>query len=231
MATEFLSANTWRFNEFTFDLGTRMLLRDGVECRLSPKALQLLRALLIARPRAVSRKDLYDELWPSTYVCETNLATIVNELRRALGDQARDASFVRTVHGFGYAFCADAETVTPDAAAATLRCEGRDFPLYDGENVVGRNSQCDIVLADKTVSRRHATITVDGDTIQVRDLESRNGTYIEGERVSWRRVARHERIGFGAVIAVLSSEAPPSTTPALLLSTQFRNEIARLANS
>src|SRR5687767_8563539 len=81
-------AVTFHFGEFLFDCGSRQLLRAGVELHLSPKAQQLLHLLLAVRPRALSREELYDALWPSTFVCETNLANVVNEIRRTLGDDA-----------------------------------------------------------------------------------------------------------------------------------------------
>src|SRR5688500_13859545 len=111
-------AATFRFGEFLFDSGSRLLLRSGVERHLSPKARQLLQLLLLARPRALSREDLYDALWPSTFVCETNLASIVNEVRRALGDDARSSHYIRTVHGFGYAFRSEVTSTAPMPLAA-----------------------------------------------------------------------------------------------------------------
>src|SRR5882724_5235039 len=95
------TATTFTFGEFVYDSGARLLMRGGVKQHLTPKAQRLLHLLLVARPRALSREELYDALWPSTFVSETNLAGIVNEVRRALGDDPRAAQFIRTVHGFG----------------------------------------------------------------------------------------------------------------------------------
>jgi len=115
------SAATFHIGEFTFDCASRLLMRGGVKRHLSPKAQQLLRLLLVARPRALSREELYDALWPSTFVCETNLASVVNEIRRALGDDARAARYIRTVHGFGYAFCGEVATSRGDSIAGEPR--------------------------------------------------------------------------------------------------------------
>ena len=62
------SARIFRFGELTFDSGSHLLLRGGVQQHLSPKAQLLLSSLLTAAPRAVSREELYDALWPETYV-------------------------------------------------------------------------------------------------------------------------------------------------------------------
>ena len=47
-------------------------------------------------------------IWPGTYVSESTLAVVVTGLRQALGDDARQPRFIRTVHRFGYAFCGEA---------------------------------------------------------------------------------------------------------------------------
>src|SRR6185436_17886925 len=149
--------STFRFDEFTFDCSSRMLRRGDAEQHLSPKAQHLLQLLLIASPRVLSREELYDALWPSTFVCETNMAGIVREVRRALGDDARESQYIRTVHGFGYAFCGDVVAVQPRQrlVSARLVCEERRYPLFEGQNVVGRADDACVVLDDVTVSRRH----------------------------------------------------------------------------
>ena len=57
---------------------------------------------------------------------------------------------------------------------------GLTYVLADGENLVGRGSDCDIFLGDVTVSRHHARFVVDGDTLRVADMGSTNGTYVNG---------------------------------------------------
>lgn len=203
----------FQFGDFTFDCRSRMLLRNGVEQHLSPKAQQLLHVLLLAWPSARSREDLYDVLWPSVFVCETNMAGIVSELRRALGDDARAAQYIRTVHGFGYAFCGDVASFTRDEkpASAALLCEGVRYPLFEGENYVGRAPDCRVMLASPTISRRHAVITVRGDTVWLADLDSKNGTYVDKRKIGSVQLTLKSRITFGAVAASLISGRSSST--------------------
>jgi len=194
-------AATYRFDQFTFDSGSHQLLRGSEERHLSLKARHLLDQLLAAWPRALSREQLYDALWPSTFVCETNLASLVNEVRRALGDDARTAQYIRTIHGFGYAFCGQVVPSTVfDRDAPVLLCEGRSHQLHKGENTVGRAPDGRVVIMDPTVSRHHAVITID-DEFAVQDLSSKNGTYIDGERIGRAPVivAHTAQIVFGAV--------------------------------
>jgi DNA-binding winged helix-turn-helix (wHTH) protein len=194
----------YRFGEFTFDCGSHLLLRAGVEQHLSPKAKQLLRLLLVNRPRAISREELYDQLWPSTFVCETNLATVISEVRRALGDGGRASQFIRTVHGFGYAFAGEVSTVAPQRLpVAMLLCEHQRYLLYDGENSVGRAQDCRVVLTGATVSRHHANIIIAHRDVTIEDLDSRNGTYVKGRKITRSVVRYEEAIAFGAVQATI----------------------------
>ena len=89
------------FGEFAFDGGSRQLLRGNEEVHLGPKAFVLLDLLLTQRPRAVSKAQVRDAVWPRTFVAESNLTSLLNELRSALGDDAKHPRCIRTVRGFG----------------------------------------------------------------------------------------------------------------------------------
>lgn len=207
------SPTVFRFGEFRFDCASRLLLRNGEEQHLSPKAQLLLRMLILNRPKAVSREEIYDALWPSTFVCETNMAGIVSELRHALGDDARTSQYIRTVHGFGYAFAGDVATgISELIPVAMLSCEGQRHVLYEGENTVGRSQDCRVVLAAATVSRLHATIIISGRMISVEDRGSTNGTFLNGKKIRRTVVQRQDTIAFGLLEATItrgiSSTAP-----------------------
>ena len=110
-----------RFGPFTLDLESRQLTSAGQEIHLEPKAFELLSALVLERPKAVSKADLQERLWPGTFVAEANLSNLVAEIRAALGDPARAPKFVRTAHGFGYAFCGEAAPFTEADEAPPVR--------------------------------------------------------------------------------------------------------------
>ena len=166
------------FDRFEFDLERRAVLENGKPLRLSPKAFHLLEILLANRPRALSKRELTDAIWPETFVEESNLAGLVAELRTALGDR----KFVRTVHGFGYAFGAD---VTPaESPKATIIFAGKTIPLFSGPNVLGRDPSSGILIDDVTVSRRHACITIDEERAVLEDLGSKNGTVLDEARLA-----------------------------------------------
>ena len=174
-----------RFGPFTLDSETRQLLRDGEEIHLPRKAFDLLATLLARRPKVVDKDELHAVLWPDSHVDAAGLNVLVGDVRRLLGDDARQPRFVRTVHGVGYAFCGDAvhtdEQPHPAAAASCWLVWGdRRFQLAEGENVIGRDPRCQVWLDADRVSRRHASIVVDqeGSAVRLRDLESTNGTFL-----------------------------------------------------
>lgn len=81
-------------------------------------------------------------------------------------------------------------------------------PLTGATLRIGRGPTCDIMLADETVSTQHAALWVDGATVYVQDLGSRNGTFINGERI--RGIARAcdgDELRFGSARAVLQRRA------------------------
>src|SRR3954454_19515369 len=134
----------YRFGGFTLDPETRQLLIDGDELHMPPKAFDLLAMLVANRTRAVSKVELQQRLWPSTFVEETNLATLVADIRRALRDSAANPRFVRTLYGFGYRFVAEAtEDLSAhrvDSSLTKLWLVGDrvQIPLMEAANVIGR---------------------------------------------------------------------------------------------
>lgn len=203
------------FGPFTLESRTRQLLRAGQEVHLSPKAFDLLLALVENRSRAMSRADLVEHLWPSTFVLDTNLAGMVAEVRRALGDAADDPQFVRTMHRFGYWFIgsvhegdSEEEPVRSAAARYWLVWETRQVPLIEGDNILGRAPDVAVWIDAAGVSRHHARIIVEGPDATVEDLGSKNGTYVRAQRVtSPCRLADGDQIRLGSV--VITFRIPP----------------------
>jgi len=174
-----------RFAQFTIDSETRQLLGDGRELHLSPKAFDLLCALIETRPKVAEKADLHARIWRNTYVVDANLNILIGEIRRALGDSVHDSKFIRTVHGVGYAFCGTAaDDPRPPTSSRALFCwvvwNGRTYQLAEGDNIIGRDPRCDVWLDADGVSRRHAVIRVDSSNRRVRleDLGSTNGTFV-----------------------------------------------------
>lgn len=198
---------TVRFGLFSLDPATRQLLRDGQEVSLSPKAFQLLSLLVVNRARAVSRQELHQALWPTTFVLDANIASLVAEIRRALDDDAATPRFVRTMYRFGYRFVAQVDEPpmtagqTPSAAKYWLVWDLRHVPLADGSHLIGRGEDASVWIDATGVSRHHARILIDGGDATLEDLGSKNGTYVAGERVTKpRRLRDGDQIRVGSVV-------------------------------
>jgi DNA-binding winged helix-turn-helix (wHTH) protein len=194
------------FGRCHLDTVTREVALDGVSGRLSPKAFELLRLLIAERPRVLTKAELMQRLWPDSFVEEANLPVLIGEARAAIGDTGQ-AQIIRTHHRVGYAFAADVREVPSaggrrqaDAPTPALWLLGRRIALATGTYVVGRDRHADVCIDDPSVSRRHARLVVEGDSVAVEDLESRNGTRVRGALVSQPvRLAEGDVVTFGAI--------------------------------
>jgi DNA-binding winged helix-turn-helix (wHTH) protein len=208
-----------RFGPFHLDLDTRQLFRDGREIRLSPKAFELLTALITNRPKVLSKAVLQQDLWPDSFVVEANLSNLVAEIRHALDDEARAPRYIRTAHGFGYAFCGDATTLASprerrsDPPVCWLDWDRQRFPLSIGEHVIGRDSDVDVRLDATTVSRRHARLVVTPGSIVLEDFGSKNGTFRRGERVTAPvQLDDGDQIGIGSLLMTFHRRSDTAST-------------------
>jgi DNA-binding winged helix-turn-helix (wHTH) protein len=213
---------SYRFDRFVLDTDTRQLLHEGAEVHLSPKAFELLAILLANRPRAVSKAELQERLWPTTFVEETNLAGLVAEIRRALGDSATRPLFVRTVYRFGYRFVGDTvdsggpPTPVP-GPRPTLTVENREIMLLEGANVIGRAPDATICCESTGVSRYHARIVIANGEATLEDLGSKNGTYLQGERVVSARLSDGDEIRLGTATLRFRLASPLSPTETIAM--------------
>jgi DNA-binding winged helix-turn-helix (wHTH) protein len=197
-----------RFGEFVFDSATRELTRRGQAVHLAPKAFDLLQILIEERPRAVRKEQLRDRLWPDIVVEEANLKNLVGEIRAAFGGE----KVIRTVHRYGYAFAADENTPRP-ATTARLIAGDRVHRLRTGENLIGRDDDCTVVVDFTGVSRHHARITVEHGRFILEDLGSKNGTWKNETRVREAVDLRDgDCIRLGGVPLTFRSNVRSSTT-------------------
>ncbi len=82
--------------------------------------------------------------------------------------------------------------------------QGGEFPLEEGkEYIVGRSSECDMVLVEDMVSRAHAAVSVSDGRVHLQDNNSTNGSFVNGERVNNAILNDGDRILFGTSIIKL----------------------------
>jgi DNA-binding winged helix-turn-helix (wHTH) protein len=193
------------FGECEFDSGQRVLLRHGNAAPLSTKAFQLLQLLLDRRPEAVAKTELLQCLWPESFVSDASLHNLVAEVRAAIGDSPRAARYIRTVPRYGYAFHGDVRPAAPvvlstGVSGPRLVSTHGEWLLPEGSNLVGRDRDCAVRVNSAALSRRHARIVVTSAGAAVEDLGSKNGTRVNGRRVTQPvALEENDRVQFGSV--------------------------------
>lgn len=207
-----------RFGDCLFDTEARQLTRAGRVVELTPKGFELLATLLAGRPRALSKQELHEALWPDTFVVDVSLARLVSEVRKAIGDTVAEQRFIRTVHGHGYAFSGDVQELggrrSGESPAPCWLVWGRRMvPLDMGENLIGRAAESVLAIDSSKVSRHHARVEVSETGARLEDLGSKNGTYIGGKRLEGGVVLKDgDQITVGPVVAVFRTADGAAST-------------------
>lgn len=101
----------YEFGPFRLDPAERLLLRDGHPVPLTPKAFDVLMVLVQRSGHLVEKRQLLEAVWPSSFVEEGNLSVMVYALRKALGSDHRDHTYIETVSKRGYRFAAEVKLV------------------------------------------------------------------------------------------------------------------------
>ena len=110
----------YEFGEFRVNPNERLLQRSGKNVPLPPKVFDLLLALVVRHGQVVTKDQLMSEVWPDTFVEETNLKVYVSTLRKALstgGDGDEGARLIETLPRRGYRFTAPITEILPDEPA------------------------------------------------------------------------------------------------------------------
>jgi DNA-binding winged helix-turn-helix (wHTH) protein len=207
---------TVRFGPFTLDSARRLLTRGGTPIHLTPKAFDLLALLVVEAPRVVPKGELHERLWPGTFVADATLVGLVKELRRALEDHDQRAPIIRTAHRVGYGFCLDVAEGTPPHLPRQMHwvlAGSRRVPLKPGQNDIGRDPECNVWVDSASVSRRHARIHIDASGAVLEDLNSKNGTLVNGVPASGRVALQPgDRIHIGSVLLIFRSSGSGMST-------------------
>ncbi len=105
----------YEFGPFQLDRQERLLQRDSATIALTPKAFDLLLALVERHGRLVEKEELFQSVWPDTMVEESNLSSNIALIRKALGDGTNGERYIETVPKRGYRFVASVQEISPAA--------------------------------------------------------------------------------------------------------------------
>ena len=75
--------------------------------------------------------------------------------------------------------------------------QGEDFHLYEGRNIIGSSSQCQIQLQDEGIEDRHASIRFSSNQWSLTDLDSDSGTFLNGKRIEKHELKDGDKIMIG----------------------------------
>ncbi len=136
-----LETQRLRFGEFCLDRLEKTLHHRGEVVALTPKAFELLVALIEDHGRVIEKNDLMDRVWAGSFVEEGNLAYTIRLLRKALGDDPRRPQFIETIPRRGYRFIGvvtpapeEGDNIPARSEIATQESEPRPARLAANDN-------------------------------------------------------------------------------------------------
>jgi len=115
----------YEFGPFRVDPDKQVLFRDGAPVPVTPKTFETLLILVRHSRELVSKDDLMKELWPDSFVEESNLSQNIFMLRKALGDTPEDKRYIVTLPGKGYRFVAEVRTIVQDGEDVVITNRSR----------------------------------------------------------------------------------------------------------
>jgi DNA-binding winged helix-turn-helix (wHTH) protein len=219
-----------RFGTFELDPKTGELRKRGVSVHLQEQPFQVLAMLVERAGDLVTRDELRQRLWSDSVFVDFDQALnkAVLKIRLALGDSAESPRFVETLERRGYRFLASVEWIptgherasslpSPEVPSTVARVTMGDktFALRPGAHVIGRDAASDIWIDSSVVSRHHARIVVQQALVTIEDLGSRNGTFVNGVRLtSIAQLADRDEIRLGTVLLSIRIAAGKTGTVA-----------------
>lgn len=141
------TAALYRFGPFTLDPFRRVVVRAGKLVGLTPRAVDVLVALVEQAGRVVSKAELMERVWPETFVEEANLSVQISALRRVLDHLPDGQPYVETLPRRGYRFVAHVERQAPAAPRSLAVLPWRALHLGPEEEFLG------VGMADALITR------------------------------------------------------------------------------
>lgn len=207
-----------RFGDYELDRAAFTLRRGGNRLRLEKMPMEVL-ALLVEHRGALVTRGQIEALWGADVFVDHVAAinTAVRKIRQSLADDAEHPQFIETIIGKGYRFVAPVERIGPGRDTTIPRCRltrgAQEFMLDPGENLLGRDADGGVYVDHPSVSRRHARISIASDRTTIEDLDSRNGTFVDGLKLNAPAQLRSGAIiGLGPIALTFLVVPEPAST-------------------
>jgi len=114
----------YRLGTIEVDPDNFLLKENGEAVAVEPLVFDLIVYLIKNRDRLITRRELFDEIWPGRVVSDTSLSNHIKSARKALRDDGQSQKFIKTVHGRGYRFVGDVQTVEPQPVRSDRKATG-----------------------------------------------------------------------------------------------------------
>jgi len=108
MSADKKAATGYRFDDLYLDLRNRELRRNGRALTLNSKYFDVLHLLVRRNGRLVEKQKIFDEVWAGVIVTDAALTQCIKDIRKALGDEAGNPRYIKTVPKHGYVFIGNA---------------------------------------------------------------------------------------------------------------------------
>lgn len=128
------SFKKYAFGNFELDLAEQILRMNGEVIPLLDKPFQILRLLIERAGNTVTKKEIFDRVWPDTFVADNNLTVAMSNLRHVLDDDAREPIFIQTIQGRGYRFIANVTVNDSVVDAPVENWQASSLPPTDPGN-------------------------------------------------------------------------------------------------
>ncbi|HTB97987.1 MAG TPA: AAA family ATPase [Terracidiphilus sp.] len=151
------------FGSFALDVSNQCLWKGSEQIALPPKPFSVLQYLVEHPDRLVSHEELLDALWPETYVQPQVLRTYVLDLRKALGDDARQPRYIQSLPKRGYRLVAAVDDRAHGQQTALMIAEAATPARPAG--IVGREEQIEMFHRSmrKVSAAQHQVVFITGD--------------------------------------------------------------------
>lgn len=179
------ASHGFAFGPFVLLPSRQVLLREGVQARIGNRSLEILNALVERPGELVTKRELFERVWPHTVVEEGNLKVNMAALRRVLGDGPRTIQYIATVIGRGYRFVAPVQHVGPEGSVSSIAASlpRRDNLPHQTTRVIGRGEVIRAITQELAASRLVSIVGAGGvgkTTVALAVAEQRIGDFKDG---------------------------------------------------